>query len=88
MADNKFYKYTYTVTVLSDEPRKFGNLSQIDYAITDGGCVGNVDLEKIEELTGPEMAEALCDVGSEPGFFQLDDKGNKVDDDWLGGKVD
>lgn len=49
----------------------------IVHGITDGDLVG-VNLEQTEVvLTPKEMADALHDFGSQPGFFQLDD-GNPV----------
>lgn len=83
MAREKFYKYVYQVVVLSEEPRHFDNLSEIDYQIKDGDCVGEVSLKEAKELTGPEMAEALSDVGSEPEFFQLDMDGNPLEEDYI-----
>jgi hypothetical protein len=73
----RYYKTTFTIDVLSEEP--LGDclsLGQIDYAITDGDCVGS-NLRQVEaELTSKEMAQALLEAGSEPDFFMLDDDGN------------
>lgn len=78
----KFYKTTFTIEVLSEEP--LGDeltLSQIDYAITEGPCVGFTLLNRQEELTSKQMADALYEAGSDPGFFQLDDDGNEKGDE-------
>jgi len=49
------YKTTFTIEVLSDEP--LGDcltLSQIDYAISEGACVGRFTQTKEKALTDSE----------------------------------
>ncbi len=70
MSSRKFYKTTFKIDVLSEEP--FGeclSLGQIDYAISEGDCVGANLRSTEQELTPKQMADALYEVGSEPGFF-------------------
>lgn len=77
MTSRKFYKSTMQITVLSEEPFHWESLADIDYEITYGECTGAVeDLRSNEVLNGTEVAKELTSVGSEPGFFQLDENGN------------
>lgn len=87
MSDNtptrKFYKTTVTVTVLSeDQPVKFDDLQELHYEITNGSCVGSYD-EASVEITAQEAVTGLNELGSEPGFFQLDENGNTLDTDYV-----
>ncbi len=65
-----FHKTTITVTVLSEGPFEFSNLSDVHYAITSGDCSGEFT-EVSEVVDGPTMAKLLEAQGSDPGFFQL-----------------
>jgi hypothetical protein len=82
MSNRKFYKHSVTVVFLAeDSPLDFETLGDINYAITDGPCVGLFPTdESCVEVTGKEAAELLSEFGSEPSFFNLDDEGNDVDD--------
>jgi hypothetical protein len=70
-----FYKTTFTITVLSEESIQNMDLADLAYAIDQGPCVGSFPQAEQVELTGKEMADALRALGSEPGFFNLDDAG-------------
>lgn len=77
----KFFKTTFTVTVLSEGP--FGdweNLHDVAYAIDEGDCSGHI-AEKTEVMTPKEAAKALQEQGSDPEFFQLDAEGNDISDE-------
>jgi hypothetical protein len=82
----KFYKTTFTIDVLSEEPFEGGHplgdsvsLEQIAYEINEGSCVGT-NLRSVQvELTPKEAADALIEAGSDPSFFSLDDQGNAVE---------
>jgi hypothetical protein len=78
----KFYKTRIIVEVLSeDTPLSDGmTLSEIDYAITEGDCVGVHSIESVTELTGKEVADELYAFGSTPDFFMLDDNGNLTEE--------
>lgn len=80
MSTRKFYRTTFKVVVLSED-RSTENLGllAISQATDDGDCVGDLSVDTIEELTGPDAATALHELGSEPGFFMLDNDGNDVD---------
>ena len=66
----KFYKTTFTVEVLSEEPfNETHDLSYIGESITLGECSGTVSISEDEELSAEQMAEALIEQGSDPDFF-------------------
>jgi len=78
----KYYRTEIKVVVLSEEPYEFESLENTAYHITDGDCSGEVSIvEANKELTGPEMARALQDQGSDPEFFQLDASGNDLSEE-------
>lgn len=78
----KFYKNVVTITVLTEEPIEDGtDLDAIHEEISVGGWVGSSVGIVTTELSGKECADALYAVGSEPGFFQLDDNGRSEDED-------
>ena len=80
MSKRKFHRTVIEVVVLSEEPFGYDDLADVDEAITNGACVGSFDTKSTTELTGKEAADALTAVHSEPGFFQLDDDGEDVED--------
>ena len=75
-----FYKTKIVVEVLSEEPYFETNLETIAMDITDGSCSGVVKIVSKKELTGKRMARALLSQGSDTEFFNLDSKGNDLDD--------
>lgn len=67
------------VHVLSDAPLRPGmTLSEVDEAITTGGCSGKITRVPTE-VDGPTMAKLLIEQGSDPEFFGLDEHGQKID---------
>lgn len=79
---NKYYKTTFEVVVLSEEPITDIDLEDIPYLVNEGNGVLHTFVATDEKkLYGKEMAEQLYDAGSEPEFFNLDDNGEIVDDD-------
>lgn len=54
------------------------SLESVAYAITEGGCSGDVRVESAE-VTGREMAELLRRQGSDPEFLGLTEEGEEVD---------
>lgn len=75
-----YYLTTFTIQVLSEEP--LGDclsLSQIDEAISTGDCVGGNLTAKELSISSQEAVTTLIAFGSEPGFFNLDEAGNKLD---------
>ncbi len=81
MTKRKFYKTIIVVEVLSEDPYSPDTLEGIARDIMTGDCVGDWDAETSEEVDGPAMVQLLYESGSEPGFFQLDDEGNDIDEE-------
>ena len=78
----KFFRTVVQVVVLTeDTPYEYASLEGLDYDITDGDAVGEVEVVESAEVTAKEMADLLRKVRSEPGFFRLDDEGNELDFD-------
>ena len=74
MKQRKFYRTRITVEVLSENILSSDmSLADIDYAITDGDCSGEVTWGDPEELDADQMAAALIAQNSDPGFFSLDE---------------
>lgn len=82
MTERKFYKTQIIITVLSEgTPYEPAYLSTIHEDITSGDCSGQWDTLKPEELNGKQAADALVAQDSDPGFFNLDDEGNDLEED-------
>ena len=75
----KFYKTTFNVVVLSEEPIPWMPLSELHHVITDGDCCGNLIRVAEEELDGKQTVAALIEQGSGPEFFRLDDDGEEIE---------
>jgi len=74
-SEKKFYKTIIQIEVLSEEPYDNDDPAAIGYDCDEGDCVGTSKIVSQKVLTGKQMANALYDAGSEPGFFQLNDDG-------------
>ena len=79
MTKRTFYKTTFRVVVLSEDPipDDLSLRSVLDEADA-GAYVANEASQLTKELNGRQAVNALYKFGSEPGFFRLDDKGNDV----------
>lgn len=81
MTDRKFYRHVFQVEVLSEENLEVSkySLEQL-HSMTDTGeqVAGTLDIIKTEELNGCQAAKALDSLGSEPGFFQLEENGDDI----------
>ena len=75
-----FYRTVIEVEVLSEDPVDFGDLAGVHAAITDGECVGAWKVLKQGNVNPKQMVRLLKKAGSEPGFFQLNDEGEDVDE--------
>lgn len=75
----KFVKTVIQVTVLSEGFYDPENLSGVHYDITNGDCSGKWEVVKQTDLTGKQAAKELEKQGSDPAFFQLDEKGNDLE---------
>ena len=78
----KYYRTTYTVEVLSEDPIPDAmSLQEVIDEATDGAfvykCVGHA----VEELTGRQCAEALVAHASDPEVFYLRADGTLLDDE-------
>jgi len=78
----KFFKTTIQIEILSEVKYNSTDLEQIKYDITEGHCSGVVDVKGYEELTPAQAAKALRAQGSDPEFFNLNDEGEVVEEDW------
>lgn len=82
MPERKFFKTTYTIVVLSEEaPAADLSISDLAYAIADGPCVGTSIDDGGVALSAKDMAQALTEASSEPGFFRLTEDGRNEDEE-------
>jgi hypothetical protein len=79
-AQRKFYMSVIKVTVLSEGSPLTGDieLKDVDYMMSDGDCVGEVELLDTCRISRKEIVHALNSMNSQPGFFGLDDKGKDI----------
>jgi hypothetical protein len=81
MTDKKFYKSTYTVEILHEEPMPD------DFTLSDalqeadiGDYVQHVRKTlRNEEVDARTMVDLLYDAGASPGFFMIDENGDSYD---------
>lgn len=78
----KFYKSLFTVEVLSEEPLPADvDLETVNYQCDQGDWSGDFRRAKLNvQVDGPTMAKLLQAQGSDPGFFQLTEKGEDTYD--------
>ncbi len=77
-----YFRTLLSVEVLSEAPILPGmDISDIVHEMSDGDYVGSASEMSVEEVDGPTMAQLLTSLGSEPGFFQLDNEGNALEGD-------
>jgi len=80
MSNRKFYKVTYKVTLLSEEPLPDTmDLAGIAYQMDEGECVGQVEQLPTKTVNALQVVGLLEDLGSEGSFFRLDNKGCDTD---------
>lgn len=80
MTNRKFYKTTFKVEVLSEEPIPEGmELDTVMEEATGGGYSAECTRETNVELNGLEAATALFKQASHPSFFRLDENGEDVE---------
>lgn len=77
----EFHKITVEVEVLcEDQSGPYDmTLGELAHAIVDGDYSGDHKVTKHKVLNGRQMAKALQKQGSDPAFFQLDDKGRDIE---------
>jgi hypothetical protein len=80
MTKRKFYKTTFTVILLSEEPlildNERGPLYSIPYLLQEGYCFGGITNEKHATLNGKQTAKALLKQREDPEYLQIDKNGN------------
>ncbi len=76
----KFYLTRFVVSILS-ENRVPDDITPFEVGdqITNGDWSGVFRIEGDKELTPKQAAKALKNQGSDPAFFQLNDKGEDVE---------
>ena len=83
MMERKFYRTSVTFIVLSEEPiPAWMDMGAIVTECENGEYVANYNIDtpdNQEVLTPKQMADALYEAGSDPGFFRLDDNGNEIE---------
>ena len=80
MTKRKFFKTVFKVTVLSeDEPSGHISLEALAQEIQDGDWSGETEMLTPKKLNGRQAARVLQAQGSDPEFFQIDEKGNDLD---------
>jgi hypothetical protein len=79
-AQRKFFKTVFTVTVLSEGHPLSAHteLKVIEDAITEGDCVGEIELSSAYRLTRKEVVKELAELRSVPQFFGLDERGRDL----------
>ncbi len=76
-SSRKFFRTIVQVEVLSeDHPIKFDDLEDLNHGISQGDWSGKVEVVKSEPISAQRAAKLLMEQGSDPGFFQLDEKGD------------
>lgn len=77
MTERKFYKRTYVVEVLSEEPLSgHETLNDLFHMTTSGGCSGLMRESTLQELNGKQVADELLNHGSAPEFFRVNENGD------------
>lgn len=81
MTDRKFFKTRVSFVVLSEAPIPDGMTVQniADECITGDWSMGELQTKETT-LNGKQAAKALLNQGSDPGFFQLTEKGEDADE--------
>lgn len=78
--ERTFYRTVYTITIISERPADgYESLADLEAEFTNGGFSAEVEAGESEEITPKEAAEALMDQGSDPAFFELDERGRDLD---------
>lgn len=80
MSKRKFFRTVVNVVVLSEDvPVEFDNLVELHHAISDGSCSGRFMVESQTRVGARRMAALLRSQGSDPEFFQINDKGEDLE---------
>lgn len=66
------FKTVYEITVLSEGRFLSDSLQEIEYAITDGDCIGSFEEVSSQEVPKSEVPELLVSIGNDGTFFDFD----------------
>lgn len=89
MTERTFYKTTYVVEILHEEPMPEGmDLKAALEEAETGSYSGDVKSEETVEVDGATMAQLLIDQRSDPAIFRLTDDGADLDDEEDDGILD
>ncbi len=78
----KFYRRVFHVEVLSEEPiNPEMDIDEVLALCSDGPCSGDIKFDEETEVDGPEMAKLLIAQRSDPGFFNLTEDGEDLEDE-------
>lgn len=70
---SKFFKTVVLLEVLSEgAPVSELDIADIVRELQVGDCVGKTSCQAVNVLAAADMAQALIEFGSEPGFFSID----------------
>jgi hypothetical protein len=72
----KFYRTVVVFDVLSEHPTNDMDLPELAEACDSGDCVGMVYSRHQEQIPRDEVVRRSTEMGSEPGFFSLDENGD------------
>lgn len=76
----KIFKHVIKVTILTEHEELESSLgsewdlSDLEYAITDGDCIGSVDHDSTEEIPTMEVERELISLGNDGTFFDSFDE--------------
>jgi len=73
----KFYKTVIKLVILSEDPIPDLSLAGLVRACEDN-CVGELTTESVTELDCKAVTAELFNVGSEPGFFMIDEQEQEI----------
>lgn len=77
MTERKFYKTTYVVEILHEEPIPDDwDLKDIMQEASTGSYSADVKSKRTDEVDGVMMAHLLSEQRSDPAFFNLTDEGD------------
>jgi hypothetical protein len=76
----KFYETILTLKVISEDshPGMEDSLNDIERNYTDGEWLGEVSMGRPRRISQKEVVTACAEMGSEPEFFQLDERGRST----------
>ena len=79
MTKRKFYKTKWTIEVLSEDPiPTWMELENIIHEAKEGEFSMRESVDTVTELNGEQSVKALHQHGSDPEFFNLDEKGDDL----------